>query len=406
MKKIFYLIALMCISQLSYSQSDFRKGFIVNQDQDTTHGLIKYKEGNTSYRSCEFKETNSQNTIIYKPGDIIGYGYLNDKYFQSKKIESSEQNSELVLLEVLVGGKVTLYKFENIFYLEKAEQGLLKLTNKVESIIDGERVTSQSKSYLGVLNLYLSDSPAMSQAKIFGTTFNEKSLTDLVAAYNKSMNSSTFIYKLNKPWVHARFGLSGGLINSLIVLESSNDVFDHLGPFKKYNSPIAGATFEILSPRINEKLSFRTDFLFSKSKYDSYNFNTLGGKTTKNYVTIEMTHLKVPIGLKYTFNGKNLSTFINAGLSETITINSKSLWKQTVEYITLFHTYEEDALEIGKSQVGIWGGAGISTSVGKSMNIYLELRYERTDGINGIDYIAITKANVSNIMFTIGIASK
>jgi len=406
MKKILYLIALLGLSQLSYSQSDFRKGFIINQDQDTTRGLIKYKEGNTSYRSCEFKSVNGENTKIYMPGEIIGYGYVNDKYFQSKKIETSEKNSEFVLLEVLVGGKATLYKFENVFYLEKAEQGLLKLTNKVESIVDGERVTTQSKSYLGVLNLYLSDSPAISQSKIFGTSFNEKSLTDLVAAYNKSMNASTVIYKLSKPWVHARFGLSGGLINSIIVLEARNDAFDHLGPFKKYNSPIAGATFEILSPRINEKLSFRTDFLFSKSKYDSYHSFQFGGKTTKDYVTIEMTHLKVPIGLKYTFNGKNLSTFISAGLSETFTLNSKSHWKQTVEYITLFDTYEEDALEIGKSQMGIWGGAGISVSAGKSMSIYLEFRYERTDGINGIDYIAITKANVSNIIFTIGLASK
>jgi hypothetical protein len=247
----------------------------------------------------------------------------------------------------------------------------------------------------------------MSQSKIFSTTFNEKSITNLVDKYNKSMNSPMVIYKQNKPWVHARFGLGGGLISSKITLEAKNDIFDHLGPFERSNSFVAGVSIDLLLPRINEKLSLHTDFLFSNSKYESYNQSELFNKIKTNYVTIEMSHLKIPLGLRYTFQGRKMSSFINFGLSQTITMNSESEWTQTVKYVTLFDTYYHDeALKISKYQPGVWGGAGISKSIGKILNVYAELRFERTDGINEEDFIAITKANVSNVLFVIGLTSK
>lgn len=251
----------------------------------------------------------------------------------------------------------------------------------------------------------MSDSPEISP-RIPRTTYNEKSLTDLVEMYNRSMKSTVVIYKQNKPWVHARFGITGGLISSKIVLEANNSLFDHLGPFERSNSPLVGVSFEILAPRFNEKMSVHTDFLFSKSNYDSFNEKDMFGKNTKNYVTIDMTHLKIPVGLRYTFKGKKLSSFVNVGLSETFTLSSQSDWIQEVRYITLFDTYQNEALVLSKSQPGFWGGAGISKSVGKKMNIFVEFRFEKTDGINGEDFVAVTKSNVTSFQILLGISTK
>jgi hypothetical protein len=405
MKKTLCLIAIFCISQIGYSQSDFREGFIVNLNQDTTIGLIKYKEGNATYRSCQFKKNASQDIVLYAPDDITGYGFENDKFFQSKKIETSVQGSESVFLEVLISGKVILYKYENVFYIEKTEQGLLKLSNKTTNAETKE--VTQSTSYLGVLNILLKDCPEISQSRIFNTSFNEKSLTDLVEKYNKSMNSPMVIYKQNKPWIHARVGITGGLISSKITLESNNDAFTHLGTFERLNSPVAGFSVELSLPRINEKVSVITNFLFCSSTYELHREDELFHKITNDYVTIDMSHLKIPIGLRYTFQGRKLSSFINFGLSQTITLNSESDWTRTVENITLFDTYQHDqALEISKTQAGIWGGAGISKSISKGLNVYIELRYEKTDGINAEDFILVEEANVKNILFVIGFSTR
>lgn len=406
MKRIFYLLVLICISQVIYSQSDFREGFIINLNRDTTAGMIKYKEGNAGYSDCQFKEPGSNNIITYQAADIIGYGFRNDRYFESKKIDTEKRSSQFVFLEVLVHGKVSLYKYDKVFYVEKTEYGLLNLSNKsVESTVDGRTVMTQSGSYHGVLNLLLSDSPEMS-SRVPRTVFSEKSLTDLIEKYNNSMNSEVVVYKENKPWVHARFGVTGGFISSKIALEASNGAFDHLGPFRRSGTPLFGATFELSLPRTNERWSLHSDFLFTKSAYDSFNEQTLFGKTTKNWATIDLTLFKIPIGIKYTFNGKKLSSFLSAGLSQTITLNSKTDWTQTVKYNTLFDTYNEEALGISKTQPGIWGGIGLVKPVGRGMNAYIEFRFEKTDGINSEDFLAVTKANVTNFQLIIGLTTK
>ena len=117
-----------------------------------------------------------------------------------------------------------------------------------------------------------------------------------------------------------------------------------------------------------------------------------------------MTHLKIPVGLRYTFQGEKVSTFINAGLSESFTLSSSTNWIQTAYNITLVDNKE--ALEISKTQPGFWGGLGLMTSVGKGMSAYIEFRYEKTDGVNSEDFFAVTKANVTNFQFIIGLTTK
>jgi len=408
MKRILFLFVVLCISQILYSQSDLREGFIIRQNQDTVRGIIKYKGGNTNPRDCQFKALEQQSIIAYKADDIIGYGFKNDKYFESRKVETSDQNSEFVFLEVLISGKVSLFKYDNVFYIEKAESGLLKLSSEtIETIINGVPTAIKSSSYQRTLTLLLSDCPEMSSL-IPVSNFSERSLTKLLERYNICMKAPAVIYKNNKSWIHTRFGISGGYISSHIAFETKNNFMNHLGPFERSNSPIVGVSFELLAPRLNERVSFLADFLFSKSKYDSDNIKYAfsNAQITKNFVNIEMTHLKIPIGLRYTFQGKGLSTFFNFGLSETRTLNSVSEWTQTVEYINLFDTYQKEALKIRKNQLGIWGGVGISRVLGKGLKAYVELRYENSQGINAEEFLSIVKSNVTSFQYIIGLTTK
>ena len=408
MKKALLLFAVLCITQIGYSQSDFREGFVIKQNRDTINGLLKFKAANTNPRDCQLQSPDSKSIVTFKPDEIIGYGFKNDRYFESRKIGKSDQSSESVLLEVLIRGMVTLYKYDNVFYIEKAESGLLKLSSEsIETTTNGVTTAIQSNSYLRTLNLLLSDC-AETASRIPHTNFSERSLTNLVELYNKCMKAPMIIYKNNKPWMHVRFGISGGMISSHMAFETKNGFMDYMGPFSGWNSPLVGATFEVLSPRINERVSFLMDFLYSKSKYDSQNikFAFSGAQITKNYVNIEMTHLKIPFGLRYTFQGKGLASFFNFGLSETLTLNSISDWTQTVDYINQHNTYNDEALKIAKNQLGMWGGAGISKSLGKGLTAHIELRYELADGINAEPFTNIKKSNVTSFQFIVGLATK
>jgi hypothetical protein len=87
-------------------------------------------------------------------------------------------------------------------------------------------------------------------------------------------------------------------------------------------------------------------------------------------------------------------------------LNSGSEWTQTVTYVTLSDTYQREALEISKTRLGVWAGAGLMKSIGKGLNAYIEFRYERTDGINAEDFVAVTKSNVTSFQFIIGLSTR
>ena len=60
----------------TYSQSDFRAGFVVTNLMDTVQGFVQYSEGGKATRKCNFKSSAEASKITYLPGQILGYGYI------------------------------------------------------------------------------------------------------------------------------------------------------------------------------------------------------------------------------------------------------------------------------------------------------------------------------------------
>ena len=178
--------------------------------------------------------------------------------------------------------------------------------------------------------------------------------------------------------------------------------------FEPSKTPFFGISLEIFSPRINENTSFHSDLLIFKSKYSFYNKTENAYYTTRDYLTIELTQLKIPLGIKYTLPGRILTPFLSLGVSATIHLNNKSRWIEEVESHSIVETSHNEIFDIGKKQIGLWGGAGIMKSLNKNLNGFIEFRFEGTDGIamdpSGASYIL--KSNVTNIQFVIGIIAK
>ena len=98
MKKI-AIITCLLLSISMFSQTDFRKGFILNNSGQKIQGFINYKENSSMYALCEFKSTKTGNITYYSPIQIKGYGFENDKVFTSKSV-----NNENFFFEIIVSG--------------------------------------------------------------------------------------------------------------------------------------------------------------------------------------------------------------------------------------------------------------------------------------------------------------
>ena len=85
-----YLIAIGILVFLSIirlnAQSDFRNGYIIDNNNDTIHGLIDYKGNHANAKKCIFKKDNNSQNQIFTPEEIKGYRFTDSKYYVSKSV--------------------------------------------------------------------------------------------------------------------------------------------------------------------------------------------------------------------------------------------------------------------------------------------------------------------------------
>ena len=131
-KVIIFLTIVFCSISYSKAQFDFRKGFVVNNNNDTIYGLIDYAKPQSNARFCFYKKEVISKVIKYAPSDLVAYGFVGDNQYVSKLIPIKGDSID-VFLEYLVNGIVDLYYYRvpgrKYYYIEKNSQ-LYQLTNK------------------------------------------------------------------------------------------------------------------------------------------------------------------------------------------------------------------------------------------------------------------------------------
>lgn len=408
MRRLILLTIAICISKFGFTQSDFRPGYLITTAGDTISGLVDFREGSKAHESCDYKKSETQNIVTYQPNELFGYGFVNDKFFESRKIQEKDEAPKVVFLEVLVNGIVSLYKFKSTYYMEKNREGIHQLSNESKAVVrEGRNVLRHTNQHIGVMSMLLFDCVDI-RPRIEKVRLNEKSLSILVEDYNKCMGGSTVTYKADKPWMKWFFGITGGMNFSQIDFDDRL-VPEHLkGSYEPSKSPTMGISLDILSPRLSERISFHGDILYLTSKYHHSNTFEYSLFTRRNYVTIELQQLKLPIGFRYTFPTKTITPYLSLGLSSTIHLRSRSTWVQETQFTTYVETFKDKALEIDNDQLGFWGGFGVLKSIHRKYNAFLEVRYEQTDGIGKNTTIQHFKAisNVVNFQVIVGVRTK
>src|SRR5688572_858104 len=160
--KAIFLSITFFLASIAAVGSDFREGYVVLNSNDTITGLVDYVKSNSAYRSCYFKASDTVKIIKYKPAEIKGYGFLFDKIFVSRDVQGNDEMQERVFLSVIISGLVTLYQFDDAFYLEKDDQSLHKLSNETyESVIDGKAILKNTNRHIAILNMLMPDLPQL-----------------------------------------------------------------------------------------------------------------------------------------------------------------------------------------------------------------------------------------------------
>jgi hypothetical protein len=397
-------VLLLGLQTAAYSQSDFRKGFVIRQKSDTAFGFIDYHESSRAYRFCDFKRSEKDAVISYEPGEIAAYGFLSDRFFESRPILKDDRR-EQVFVQVLVKGEVSLYEFDARFLVEKGEQELEPLLNEGKELyLEDGPVIKYSNQHIATLSILLFDCPEVRSA-LQDVQLLEKSLTTLIVDYNKCKGVEPKLFKERKPWVKALIGIEGGVNASWIDFDGEAWYSHLLGSFETAISPTVGLSATLLSPRLSEHFAFQAAAIFMRTKYYNYKYVDRGSSTKIDYVTIDLQQLKLPIGFQYVFFERTFTPYLMAGPSFTLHVASNSTWIQELESGNLVRTQEGEALSIKSSQFGVWAGIGISRNIHHKLSAYTELRYEQTRGIASSIYPDL-RSNISNFQVNLGIRTR
>lgn len=412
MARTFPLFLLLLISFVTYSQSDFRAGFVVTNQLDTIKGLVDHRDGSVAYEVCVFKKAETAEPTSYYPGDIKLYGFVDDKIFEARGV-IIDKIEKTAFLEVVVRGTVSLFRLNDMYWVEKKGPGLQQLTNNVTGrhYEHNKTTISTDNRHIGVLTAMMHDCQDVKR-DVGKVQLNKRSLTNLVVKYNKCAGDvETVVYQSKKPWAAAKFGLLAGVNSSQLHLYSSGFTDKSVEEDSKgTTSMIVGPIMDLYFPRAGDRMAFTMGLLYFSATYDIHYHAQMYSQsktwTIDDYITSEMKQLQIPLGAKYTFpSKKKVLPYVNGGIIFVRTVGSTSKWKQKVTFNSEVTETDKGSGSLKPLQAGLWGGIGVTTPLSKKLSGIAELRGDITNGLTPTEGFRLT-SSIVNYQLVVGIRMK
>lgn len=275
LKFAFRVLLILAITYQSvFSQTVFKPGYIISSPGDTLYGQIDYRGDYRMGNICSFRK--NEQVKDFSPGDIIGYRFLNGKYYISKKI-----NGKQVFLEFLVSGKVNIYYLRDLsgdhFYIENETSPLVEIPYTEKIVKDGlKSYVYESKAHINFLKFYMPDAPNLDDNIRAIKKPTPQTLTQLAEKYHYMVcdDEVCIVYNKKPPIFKVSIEAIGGSFTLLNQPSSS-----------KITSVVFGLLTHFNAHRVNEKLYLMTGLL-STSIIEN---------------DIATRHLKIPFHLEYIY---------------------------------------------------------------------------------------------------------
>lgn len=256
-KKIIAFLVISITATTAFSQSNFKKAYIIKWNNDTIHGLIDFRTDHQNAVVCKFQENETSPEQIFVPGSIRAYRFEDDsKYYISHEIvlDNVTQN---VFLEFLVEGNMNLYylpKGKGIYYFENSSGEMSEISQK-DNVITKDGKLKVDNSYVGKLSLIFKDyMPLALNAK--KVKFMKGPIIKYTVEYhNKTCvnGEECLIYEndYKKKFTQFDFQVYSGI---------EYNIFSRMYSI----TPLAGAGLKICSPRLTPALGLISELSISK----------------------------------------------------------------------------------------------------------------------------------------------
>lgn len=401
MQKTVLLLFILVLPIVAFSQRDFRPGFVVLNSGDTIQGYIQYQVAAKISDECRYRSAKKGEVRVYKADDLLGYGITDEKYYTSMVVDSVKKTKSF--LEKLVTGKVSVYRYQNMFYASKDK--LYKLEKPINKINDQNVWYEQEyKKYAGILNYMFLDCGSMG-GEAFQSELNERDLVNLAVKYNKCMGHPYVDYKQFKPHHTIEYYPMAGV--SFVNLSFSSYYYPFISASRTDMddvSPVIGFGVEFAQPRSMENISGNLELLFSNYNFYQFNISEISSRYITEDIHLDYANVRIPLSLKYKFSSGPTSASVRFGYVMNIFFNGRLNVFQSAQniYDPSIVTERREDYEIGNLPIGqFWGAVGVQRRIGK-LKAFVEFRAELIGGKGnsgvrqkGGDYVVIDAKSVN-----------
>lgn len=393
MKKInlilLILLLLLCSDEL-FSQKIFRDGYIVKNNGEIFSGLVKYSVKQDIPAVCVFKRFDIAREVEYSSMDITAFGYKNGNRYESREVSNKK-----AFYEVIVSGKVTLYKKDKKYYIASDQLGFSEVKNgHISCVVAGENKEFNS---LPEFLYFITEGKTGSISGKFNinnelinliSDYNSK--TGINHIYNRSISEKQLTQASTQSGAFKnKFGLLGGISMYQLNIKSNSDILgtnlDFLVPApEKETGYITGLTYERLLLRRTDRLSLRVDFLYTSQNFYFYKERilTVTRRNSVDDVFFNFSAVKFPVLLQYSLTGHRMVPFVNAGIAFQYFRKSDYIHYQLAQnYFDEYEPHELREFAFNKTEFSTVGGIGVRARISGNINLNLQLRVEKGNGM-------------------------
>lgn len=177
---------------VAMGQAGFQEGLLLTDRLDTVKGFVRFSGKENAPKPCHFKSDRDGELKEVFPGTVHGFCTADGSYYYSRMIG----NTADVFLEVLVKGYMNLFKFGDIYFVEKGDSVFFELSDQMEVTVgDGQRQPVRTRNFSRMLGLLVSDCPSVAP-QLKKLKLRDKPLVRLVTAYNICKGSPYHVYRV------------------------------------------------------------------------------------------------------------------------------------------------------------------------------------------------------------------
>jgi len=382
-------LLLVCTfwSYIALAQRNFSEGSIITLEGESLPGLVNEKDLPANFTQCEFIPAGEKEIKRFAPGEIAGYRIGDYRTFESRKVDGFENEEIVKFVEVLVIGKLSLYRFKEHFIFQKDTLPYTIIFG-TPALREQNGVYTNVKSNLTNIGklAFLFQECGSIQVNPQKTKINEDKLVSLTETYNSCMSSEYTVVRSKKALIKVSpsiFAATGNL--DFRYDDSSNRGIDYFlqgaEPIHKSFSQL-GAGIGLIFPRISENLMLDlgvnfSSFDFSETYVEQEDFINGVVATTTNNVAFKGSLTKIPILVQYSlFSKSRITPYVRTGAIFRLANYEQKGRAKTYTFNDRISESSYD-FEIVGYFPGFTISPGIQLNLGKHIGIYAQFQLEK-----------------------------